>query len=321
MATYFTNWDFNKSAERAIDRNDKVKAQDQANQFRAKELGERIAAREAMDLYREKALAETIRSNQSREGLTGRGQDVTMRGQDVTMRGQDINVDESRKNRYWKSNESKKDRDWRSDEAEEGRNWKSDEAEEDRDWRSDVAEEERYWKSDESDELRHWTEDQTEKKWDREDELLGLGKTKEEREKRVLNKALLSTMPTFEEYNQDEVVDGVKDGFLFNEDLGFDEGEFRRAADQYIGDVLKNMPSILSVIERDPSNPQVVKHLDDLEMIYDIFDKSGEYSGPLDSTVFDWFEGFRSQGGEASGAKKSKAKIARILNAAGRPID
>ena len=264
MATYFTNWDFNKSAERAIERNDRVKAQDQANQFRAKELGERIAAREAMDLYREKALAETIRSNQAREGLSGRGQDVTMRGQDVTMRGQDMNVGESEKNRVSRSDESKK--------------------------------------------LRDWTEDQTEKKWDREDELLEYGKTKEEREKKVINKAVLSTIPTFEEYDQNEAVTEMQD-FLF-----FDEGEFRRAADNYIGDVQKNMPAILSAIKSDPNDPQVVKHLDDLESIYDVLD-SGEYSGLLDSTVFDWFDG------EATGAKKSKAQIARILNAAGRPID
>ena len=264
----FTGWDFNKSLERAIARNDSVRAQDEANKFRARELGERIAARKAMDEYREKALAETIRANQARENLTGRGQDITIRGQD-------IGVDEREKDRDWKTDEAEKGRDWRTDETQKGRDW---------------------------------TEDQTEKKWDREDELIKLGKTKEERQKKITDAAVLSTIPTFEEYDQNEAVTEMQDT------LFFDEGEFRRAADQYIGDVQKNMPALLSAIQNDPSNPQVIKHLDDLEEIYKVLD-GGEYWGPLDSTVFDWFDG------EATGAKRSKARIARILSAAGRPID
>ena len=264
MAQFFTNWDFDKGvaqglerAQRKAQREEQVRQFDENQAFREKELAERIVARKAVDELRERQLAETIRSNQKREGLSERGQDITLRGQDISI------------------DEAQKGRDWRSDEAEKGRDW---------------------------------TEDQAERKYDREDQLLELGKTKEERVKKMTDKAIVSTIPTFEEYDQNEAVTEMQDF------LGFDEGEFRRAADDYIGDVQKNLPAILSTIQTNPDDPQVVKHLDDLEAIYEVLD-GGEYSGPLDSTIFDWFDG------EATGAKKSKAKIARILNAAGRPID
>ncbi len=225
MATYFTGWDFNKSLERAMDRNDRVKANDQNNKFRAKELGEKIAAREAMDAFRERELADKI---QSREEARQATEDAR---------------------------------------------------------------------------LYDWTK--TERKYDRDDELLDRGKTKEERATKKLNKAGLATVPNFEEYDQNEAVTERKD-FIF------DEGEFRRASDDYITSIEKNLPSLIGISEADPENSQLNKHLDDLEEIYRVFDKSGEYSGPLDSTIFDWFDG------EASGAKKSKSRIARILSATGR---
>jgi hypothetical protein len=139
-------------------------------------------------------------------------------------------------------------------------------------------------------------------------ELYEMGKTKEERQQKKLDRSMLANLSTFEEYDQNELVDGVKDGFLFNEDFGFDEGEFRRAADSYIGDVQKNLPNLLSVIEKNPNDPQAMKHIDDLRQIKEVLD-GGEYSGPLDSTVFDWFDG------EASDAKKSSARIDRIIRA------
>ncbi len=225
MATYFTGWDFNKSLEKAIDRNDRVKAQDQTNQFRAKELGEKIAAREAMDAYREKTLAEQILSREQR------------------------------------ATEAQKTRDFQ--------------------------------------------EDQADKKYEQTMDLYEMGKTKEERQQKKLDRAMLSNIPTFEEYDQNEAVTEMQDF------LGFDEGEFRRAADNYIGDIQKNLPNLLSVIEKNPNDPQAMKHIDDLRQIKEVLD-GGEYSGPLDSTIFDWFDG------EASGAKKSKSRIARILSATGR---
>ncbi len=222
MATYFTGWDFNKSLEKAIDRNDRVKAQDQTNQFRAKELGEKIAAREAMDAYREKTLAEQILSREQR------------------------------------ATEAQKTRDFQ--------------------------------------------EDQADKKYEQTMDLYEMGKTKEERQQKKLDRAMLSNIPTFEEYDQNEAVTEMQDF------LGFDEGEFRRAADNYIGDIQKNLPNLLSVIEKNPNDPQAMKHIDDLRQIKEVLD-GGEYSGPLDSTIFDWFDG------EASDAKKSSARINRILNA------
>jgi len=224
MATYFTGWDFNKSLEKAIDRNDRVKANNENNKFRAKELGEKIAAREAMDAFREKELADKI---QSREEARQATKDAR---------------------------------------------------------------------------LYDWTK--TERKYERDDELLDIGKTKEERAAKKLNKANLATIPNFEEYDQNEAVTESKD-FIF------DEGEFRRASDDYITSIEKNLPTIISMTENDPENSQLNRHLNDLEEIYEVLD-SGEYSGPLDSTIFDWFDG------EASGAKKSKSRIARILSAAGR---
>jgi hypothetical protein len=106
----FLGWDFNRSLERAIDRNNQVKQNEINNQFRAADLGEKIATREALERYRIKELNERIRANQAREDLTASGQDVTMRGQDisadvakrgqdVTIRGQDINVKEKEKDR------------------------------------------------------------------------------------------------------------------------------------------------------------------------------------------------------------------------------
>ncbi len=233
MATYFTGWDFNKSLERAIDRNDRVKASDQNNKFRAKELGERIAAREATDAYREKQLAEQIK---------GREQRVT----------------EARKIRDFQMGETQK--------------------------------------------VRDFQEDQADKKYEQTMELYEMGKTKEERQQKKLDRAMLSNLPTFEEYDQNEAVTEMQDF------IGFDEGEFRRAADSYIGDVQKNLPNLLSVIEKNPNDPQAMKHIDDLRQIKEVLD-GGEYSGPLDSTVFDWFDG------EASDAKKSSARIDRIISA------
>lgn len=222
MATYFTGWDFNRSLERALDRQDKLKANEENNKFRAKELGERIAAREATDAYRKKALAEQILSREQR------------------------------------ATEAQKTRDFQGDQAD--------------------------------------------KKYEQTMDLYEMGKTKEERQQKKLDRAMLSNIPTFEEYDQNEAVTEMQDF------LGFDEGEFRRAADNYIGDIQKNLPNLLSVIEKNPNDPQAMKHIDDLRKIKEVLD-GGEYSGPLDSTIFDWFDG------EASDAKKSSARINRILNA------
>ncbi len=225
MATYFTGWDFNRSLERALDRQDKLKANEENNKFRAKELGEKIRAQKALESLRERELADKIQSREEAKQAT------------------------------------------------------------------------------EDARLYDWTK--TERGYERDDELLDKGKTKEERAAKKLNKANLATIPNFEEYDQNEAVTEAKE-FLF-----FDEGEFRRASDDYITSIEKNLPTIISIAEKDPENSQLNKHLNDLEEIYEVLD-GGEYSGPLDSTIFDWFDG------EASGAKKSKSRIARILSAAGR---
>ena len=57
MATYFTGWDFNRSLERALDRQDKLKANEENNKFRAKELGEKIRAQKALESLRERDLS------------------------------------------------------------------------------------------------------------------------------------------------------------------------------------------------------------------------------------------------------------------------
>lgn len=139
-------------------------------------------------------------------------------------------------------------------------------------------------------------------------ELLDVGKTKEERASKSQARALASTIPTFDEYDQDEAVTEWKDF------LGFDEGEFRREADKYIDSIQMNIDPLMKELKYNPDSPIANKHLDDLAEIYDVLD-SGEYKGPLDSYLFNFFDG------EATGAKKSKAKIARILNALGRQID
>lgn len=154
----------------------------------------------------------------------------------------------------------------------------------------------------ETEKVRDFQGDQADKKYEQTMELYEMGKTKEERQQKKLDRAMLSNLPTFEEYDQNEAVTEMQDF------LGFDEGEFRRAADSYIGDVQKNLPNLLSVIEKNPNDPQAMKHIDDLRQIKEVLD-GGEYSGPLDSTVFDWFDG------EASDAKKSSARIDRIISA------
>ena len=136
-------------------------------------------------------------------------------------------------------------------------------------------------------------------------ELYDMGKTKEERQAANMNKAVMATVPTFEQYDQNEAVTEAQD-FMF-----FDEGEFSRASEQYIGDVTKNIQTIVSVINKNPNDPSVNKHLDDLQEIKEVL-AGGEYKGVLDSTVLDWFDG------EATGAKKQVAQIDNILRATGR---
>mgnify|MGYP001346706949 CR=1 FL=1 len=214
MATYFTGWDFNRSLERALDRQDKLKANEENNKFRAKELGERIKARKSLEQYREKQLAETIKAREEKNKIT---------------------VSEGEKNR------------------------------------SAIL-----------DRMNQKT-------------------TEGERKQKKLDRALVANIPTFDEYDQDEAVSTSKD-FIF------DEGEFRRAAENYISDVQKNLPNLLNALENNPNDQNALKHIEDLRSIKDVLD-GGEYSGPLDSTIFDWFDG------EASDAKKASARIDRILSA------
>jgi hypothetical protein len=134
------------------------------------------------------------------------------------------------------------------------------------------------------------------------------GKTKEERALKDQSRGMVSTIPTFEEYDQNEAVTEAQDF------IGFDEGEFRDEADKYIDSIQANVPSLIQELKYNPNSSVAKKHLDDLEKIYEVFD-GGEYSGPLDSYLFNFFDG------EATGAKKSKAKIKRILNSLGRQVD
>ena len=275
----FLGWDFNRSLERAIDRNNQVKQNEINNQFRAADLGEKIATREALERYRIKELNERIRSNQAKEGITVRGQDVTMRGQDinrdvnfrgqdVTMRGQDMNYDSK-----------EKDRDLSREKIDVG-----------------VIEKEKD---------RQFSSEEAEKAFERDMEKLEYGKTKEERASKKINKAKLATVPNFVEYDQNEAVQNV--GQFGDDKLLFDEGEFRRAADKYVNSLEKNIDVLMSELANDPTNPQLLQHISDLEDISDVFENSGEYTGPLDETVFDFFDG------EASGAKKVNARIKRLL--------
>lgn len=275
----FLGWDFNRSLERAIDRNNQVKQNEINNQFRAADLGEKIATREALERYRIKELNERIRANQARENLTASGQEVTKRGQDisadvakrgqdVTIRGQDINVEEKEKDR-------------------------------------DLSREKIQVGVDEKQKDRDFTDDQRKETQKDRIELIDLGKTKEERAAKKLSKAKLATVPNFVEYDQNEAVQNV--GQFGDDKLLFDEGEFRRAADKYVNSLEKNIDVLMSELANDPTNPQLLQHISDLEDISDVFENSGEYTGPLDETVFDLFDG------EASGAKKVNARIKRLL--------
>jgi hypothetical protein len=282
----FLGWDFNRSLERAIDRNNQVKQNEINNQFRAADLGEKIATREALERYRIKELNERIRANQAREDLTASGQDVTMRGQDisadvakrgqdVTIRGQDINVKEKEKDR-------------------------------------NLSREKIQVGVDEKEKDREFTNQQRIETQEDRKELINIGKTKEERASKKLNKAKLSTIPNFSEYNQNEAVQNV--GQFGDDKLLFDEGEFSRAARDYVDSIDKNLPTIITELGNDPTNPQLLQHIADLEGIQDVFENSGEYTGPLDETVFDFFEGvFRFGPGEATRARQVNNKIKRML--------
>ena len=310
MATQaFTGWSFgdkfvdelNKGRDRKI----KVDQLDEENKYRYKSLAETIEARKGMERHRENQIAEQIQHNRATEELTSRGQDFSLLSSQDKITSQEKIADMTDKTRRYISEmgvASTQDIAQMNDEtrrrlAEMGINSQEDIAMMNDETRKELAElgvsagiENR--------------EDTQRFQRERDD----IGRTREEREAKTLDKAMLGgTVPTFDFYDQNEA---VTDKIDIAPEL-FDEGEFTRATEPYIASVTKSLPILLRILQRDPNDATANKHLDDLGKIYEVLD-SGEYSGPLDSTIFNWFDG------EADKASKQKSQIENILRSAGK---
>ena len=286
MAKAFTGWTFGESFSqnftKAQERQEATRQFEENNSLRYKELGERIEARKFMDEFREKELAE--RATQFNQNLD---QNDDQFNKSFDQRDKEFLIKSQ-------NNASQFDEGIRQKELDRAAGVVSQD--------KTIQERKDQYKE---------------------------GKTREEREKRSQTGSLVATIPNFEEYSDNSganIEDGTtygNEGFLENflPTPGlFDEGEFNRTSRKYVDSIESNLPTIRNEIKYNPGSPLAKKHIKDLKSISNILTESGEYTGALDSTVFDFFEGALKsndqQGygrGEATDAKKTQARIQRIL--------
>jgi len=299
MAKAFTNFTFGESLTNSFNqerqRQEATRQFEENNQLRYKELAERIEARQVMDGLREQQLAENIRQY-----------DKNFNKDDVQFNQK---IDQA--DYQFEKSLNQRDKEFMVNNQ------------------NDAYEFDESIRQKELDRAAGVTsQDKTiqERK-----ELYELGKTKEEREKRSQTGSLVATIPNFEEYSDNSganIEDGTtygNEGFLrkmLPTPGLFDEGEFNRTSRKYVDSIESNLPTIRNEIKYNPDSPLAKKHIKDLKSISNILTESGEYTGPLDSTVFDFFEGALTgndaQGygkGQATDAKKTQARIQRILQA------
>tara|TARA_B110000444_G_scaffold222760_1_gene224924 strand:- start:9072 stop:9980 length:909 start_codon:yes stop_codon:yes gene_type:complete len=297
MAKAFTGWTFGESFSqnftKAQERQEATRQFEENNSLRYKELGERIEARKFMDEFREKELAER----------------ATQFNQNLDQNDDQFNKSFDQKNDQFNKNFDQGNKEFIIKNQNDIIKFNESVNQKELDRAAGVV-----------------SQDKTIQ--ERKDQYKE-GKTREEREKRSQTGSLVATIPNFEEYSDNSganIEDGTtygNEGFLENflPTPGlFDEGEFNRTSRKYVDSIESNLPTIRNEIKYNPGSPLAKKHIKDLKSISNILTESGEYTGALDSTVFDFFEGALKsndqQGygrGEATDAKKTQARIQRIL--------